>query len=188
MAASYILGNQDFADGTIITLAGFLAASTEEPEPFRTVHGADPAPGNVFNESWTFNYPPAAVASASITIGIGDHDSQAPGSQLAAFTLDGIDLTSLLNSAFESHGGSQAELNVYTLAIPATAWPALSDGTAQFALRLQPPSLPGSLPGNAAALDFSRLDVVPVPEPTTALLLGIAVPLLAIRRRDSGQR
>jgi hypothetical protein len=44
------------------------------------------------------------------------------------------------------------------------------------------------LPGNAAALDFSRLDVVPVPEPTTALLLGIAVPLLAIRRRDSGQR
>jgi hypothetical protein len=92
--------------------------------------------------------------------------------------VDGFDLTSLLDAAFEGHGGTQEEDNEYTIVLPAGALGNLSDGSATFSLTLQGPS-DANLPFNGAGLDFSRLVIAYAPEPGTFLLLGSGLAGLA---------
>ena len=165
------LGEQDFANGSFTSLGVFNTAGAGEPAPFDLFRGNDPIGPN-FSESWTFSYSPGAVTSASISIGIFDHDSFVAGNQVASFSVDGFDLTALLNALFEGSGGAQTEYNVYTLALPAGAFAALSDGSATFSLTLQGSTSPP--PFNGAGLDFSTLDISNVPEPGTLGLLGVA--------------
>jgi hypothetical protein len=172
-----ILGDQDFANGSFTTAAGFNAASAGEPAPFNAFNGSDSVGPN-FSASWTSTYPAGPVRGASITIGIFDHDSAVPGSQVASFSVDGFDLTSLLDAAFEGHGGTQEEDNEYTIVLPAGALGNLSDGSATFSLTLQGPS-DANLPFNGAGLDFSRLVIAYAPEPGTFLLLGSGLAGLA---------
>lgn len=176
-AIAVTLGDQDFTDGYIIAgAAAFNVVSVGEPAPFDCVRGDDN--GDPFSESWTFNYSPLNnITDATLILGIVDNDSASPGSQLNSFTVDSIDITSVLNDLFESHGGKQGECNVYTVNLPASTFSALSDGTATFALTLQGTNLQS---GNGACLDFATLTVVP--EPGTMLLLCTGG-LAAMRRR-----
>lgn len=180
------IGDQDFLNGTITPL--FNPPSVGEPAPFDGFRGDDNTTN--FSESWTFNFAAGVYTSGSITIGIFDHDSASPGGQLAAFGFDGNDLTPALDLLFESSGGAQLEVNVYTLALPAATLADLADGSATFALTLKGTTLSGLglvLPNNGAGLDFARLDLdegasVSAPSAVLCLLGGLAM-LAAMRRR-----
>lgn len=193
-AISVTLGEQDFADGATPTTLAFLNAGLGEPVPFDGVTIGSDASGPNFSASWTFSYTALSnVTAGSLILGIYEHDSAASGNQVQSFTLNGIDLTSELNTLFEAHGGANREDNVYTLTLPSLTFAALSTGTATFALTLQGPGLGilGEITNNGAALDFSTLDVTSqgtqpppqVPEPTTASLMLAAFSWLIMRRR-----
>jgi hypothetical protein len=177
------LGDQDFTDGQMLTgVAQFNGASVGEPVPFDQFYGSDFTVN--FSQPFTFNYGAGAVTGASLTFGIWDHDSQAPGNQVASFTVDGFDLTAQLNAAFESHGGAQSEVDVYTLTLPAGALPLLADGQANFSLTLQGPGLQSggtTTAANGAGLDFATLNTQ-VPEPATIGAMAAAAALLGARR------
>ena len=120
-----------------------------------------------------------------------DGDAQAGGNQVGSFTLNGtIDLTAPLNAAFEGHGGATGEYDVYSAAIPASAFASLAGGSAAFSLALSAPGLGvlGNTDFNGAGMDFSTLQLVtstPVatPEPATWGLLTAGVMLAAMGRR-----
>lgn len=167
------LGNPNFTDGSFPDGAnGFnTTSSASEPAPFDIFRGSDF--DTPFSENWTFTYGALPdISAASITLGIFDHDSQAPGSQISSFTVDGNNLTSILDTAFESFGGSQNEYNVYAVTLPELVFPDLEDGSATFSLILQAPGLQEGLElasGNGAGLDFATLSIEAVPEPSSAL-------------------
>jgi hypothetical protein len=183
LAESVTIGDQDFTNGYILTgIDEFNTHSVGEPAPFDLPRGSDY--GNPFSASWTFNYSPLIVTSASLTLGIVDHDSKAPGSQISSFTVDSIDITSLLDAKFESSGGSQGEYNIYSINLPILTFSNLSDGAATFTLTLQGPGLQqggSTTSGNGAGLDFATLTIVP--EPATICLLGFGAMGLLRRRR-----
>lgn len=184
------LGDQDFADGATPTTGAFLIAGGGEPAPFNGVFiGSDSDTGSNFSASWVFSYSAIAdtIIGGSLSFGIYDYESAATGSQVASFTVNGIDLTSALNTLFEAHGGVNREDNVYTLTLPASAFAGLASGTVNVSLALAGPGLGlfGETKFNGAALDFSTLDIATaVPEPLTSTLLLIGVPaVLAAARR-----
>jgi hypothetical protein len=104
-AATITLGDQDFADGTLLPggTAQFLAPQGGEPAPIGQFLGSDVS-STSFSASWIFNLGAGPVTSASITFGIADHDSAAPGNQLLSFSVDGVDLTATLDALFEAPG------------------------------------------------------------------------------------
>jgi hypothetical protein len=183
LAVDVTLGDQDFTDGQLITLPDFNNASVGEPVPFDRFYGSDPIAGNVYNQSWTFNYAPTAVPAGTIRLGLFDDDSGASGSQLSAFTVDGVDLTALLNTAMEAAANPHSIVRVYTLPLPSTTFGVLADGSATFTLTLSGPSLgsTGKFPGNGAGSDFATLSIVPEPATPSVALCGAALAL--IRRR-----
>ena len=188
-AGTIQLGIQNYSDGRLINgAAAWEAGSAADVAPFRTINGSDF--GTSFSASWTFEFAAETVAAASTTIGIFDHDSAAPGDQVASFTVDGFNLSTRLNGAFNSRGGTQNENNIYTIALPNAALGLLSDGIANFQLTLQGPGLqgvPGSCcdttSGNAAGLDFVSLTTSAVPEPTSLILFGGGLAALALMHR-----
>lgn len=194
MAITISLGNQDFVNGQLLAggVAEFTAPQGGEPLPFGVFNGSDFG-GPSFSASWTFNFAPGAVSSAALTFGIFDHDSAAPGQQVASFAADGVNLTAALNALFDGPGGTQAEVNVYTLPLPAAVLAAMADGSVTFSLTLQGPGLAGvagstgeTSPFDGAGLDFAQLDFQQgqaVPEPTTLLLTGLGMGALALLRR-----
>jgi len=119
------------------------------------------------------------VTSASLVLGLYDDDSHRPNDQVASLSLDGVDLTSLLNAALESRITQSAGIYIYDLELPAFALPALSDGQAAFSLALQAGC--SCQPRNGAGLDYATLEIVP--EPGTALLVGLGLAGLAASRR-----
>lgn len=189
-ALTVTLGDQDFADGTILQFSWiFQNSSVGEPSPFDGFIGSDQADGSNFTASFTFNYAPGPYTAATLTFGIVDHDSALPGDEVASFTADGVDLTAALNAAFNASGGTQGEVNVYTLDL-APLLSELADGSITFELMLQGNGVRDSgIPyTNGAGLDFAQLnlrepDDVPVPEPGTLALFGVALAGLAVRRQ-----
>jgi hypothetical protein len=185
------MGDQDFTDGQTVTGAIFAAAAAGEPFPFDRIFGSDGS-GTSFSAGWTLNFAPGSYSNVTFTLGIVDHDSQASGSQLAFLGLDGQNLTSLMNAQFESFGGRQGDANIYTVTLPAAALAELTDGSATFQVTLQGPGLVGTVAAptevtnNGAGLDFARLTLVP--EPGTAILLGVIGTALIARRRGPSAR
>ena len=201
------LGNTapGFSDGDKPSVVPQLAtAQAGQPATFDMGYGNDVFPASSFVQGWTHNYGPIIdpILSATITIGIADHDSAASGSQLGLFTLDGNSLTMALNALFEASGGADTEYNVYSLALPGSIFADLADGSMTAQLNLTGPGLvtplfplPGPNPpiesaGNGAFLIFSTLKietgVAPVAEPGTLLLLSTFAMLLGVmpsRRR-----
>jgi hypothetical protein len=187
------IGAQHFTDGQIVGSAVFAGALSGQPAPFDQIIGSDIVGPN-FSGAWTFHYTVplgASITSASVAIGVWDGDSQAGGNQVGTFTLNGTtNLAALENTAFEGHGGATGEYDVYTVAIPASAFANLAGGSAAFSLALEAPGLGvlGSTDFNGAGLDFSTLQIVtaaPVttPEPATWGLLALGGALLVGMRR-----
>ena len=197
------LGNTSpgFNDGDTPTTPQVGSAQGGQPVPFDQGYGTDGLFGGNFDQSWTHTFAAITdpILSASLTIGIVDHDSSATGSQLGLFALDGNELTSDLDALFEAGGGSlDLEYNVYTIDLAALIAD-LADGSVSVALRLAGPGLVTPLfpnPGppqetttNGANLIFSTLtietrDGQPVPDPATLSLALLAFGPLLWRRRD----
>lgn len=193
------LGNNSpgFNDGDTPTLLELIAAQSGQPAPF------DAGKGNELfanlSESWTFNYGAVGdpILSASIILGIADHDSAASGSQLGLFSVDGTAVTGALDAAFEAGGGAtDGQYGEYTLNLGAGLFADLVDGSATVNLDLQGPGLQTALFGggvsesnfNGAFLIFSTLeittrDATPAPEPGSLLLMAMGLGALSWRRR-----
>lgn len=200
------LGNTapGFNDGDIPDIFQLGAAQGGQLPPFDTSYGTDIAlaggTGTNFSKDWTHNYGAIAgsIISASITIGIVDHDSSAAGSQLESFSVGGFDYTSDLGTLFETAGhGEEAEYNVYTVSLGGAAlFTSLANGSALISLALDGPGqvvgLFGSIatPTNGANLIFSTLTIEyqdstipPVPIPAAAPLFLSAIALMGLYRR-----
>jgi hypothetical protein len=203
------LGNTSsgLSDGDLPVLVGppfpdIISVQGGQPAPFDQGYGLEVAGiGANFSVNWTHSFGAIvdSIVSASLTIGIYDHDSAASGSQLSLFDLDGADLTATLNALFETPGdGEEQEYNVYTVALPGSVLPSLADGSLLAQLDLDGPGqvrplfpLPGPNPVeevefNGAHLIFSTLTIEtqPVPESSTLALMGLGnIGLLFYRRR-----
>jgi hypothetical protein len=185
------LGNPTpgFNDGDIVSVIAVVNAQAGQPAPFDQGYGSDPIPGANFSQSWTFGpYGPVTdIVAASISFGIVDDDSGSPGNQLAAFGVDGNNLTSDLNALMTS--GQSGQYKVYSLTLPGSTFAALADGSATFSLALQgpvqnpvlsPPPAFVTDPSNGANLIFARLAVTTqaptvVPEPSTLAMGGMGM-------------
>ena len=193
---SSTLGNgaSGLVDGAIYNdlLADIQPVQAGQPAPFDAGYGNELF-GPSFSGSWTNDLGVGPIidpiTSGTIEIGIYQHDSASPGSQLAAFGFDGFDLTSNLDGLFEASGGSVNEYNVYSVVLPALSLAELNDGLAIFSLTLQGPggeqcdifnptncSFPAN---NGAHLIYATLtvDTTPVPVPAAVWLFGSALGL-----------
>ncbi|MDH3388026.1 MAG: hypothetical protein OEN02_08975 [Gammaproteobacteria bacterium] len=194
------LGNDTpgFSDGSVPPLIPqILGAQSGQPAPFDVGKGSDLFAN--LSESWTFNYGAIAdpITAATLTLGIVDHDSAATGSQVGSFSIDGNDLTGVLDAAFETGGGSaDGEYNVYSLSLGASTLLDLLDGSALVNLALAGPGLQTALFGgavsetanNGAHLIFSTLSIetaaLPaIPIPAAAPLFATALALFGLYRR-----
>jgi len=186
---SFTLGSPmpSFADGQApIGTATYNAAVAGNAAPFNGFIGSD-VTGPDFSASWFYSYSPiaGAIASATLTLGLYDADSAAPGNQVALFTLSGTDLTALLNTSLESlHGGAgaaNAEYDIVTITLPASTFTTLAGGSPALNLQLQGPGLGvlGTTPFNGAGLDFSTLTInttqAAVPEPGACALVALGI-------------
>ena len=180
------LGHQAFPNGTKVALVPFATAHAGDPFPFDgTFFGSDPSGPN-FSASWTFSYGALSnITAATLSLGILDSDSAAPGNQVASFVLNGsIDLTAPLNVAFEANPSANSFVNDYSITLDASAFSQLGTGSATFALMLQGPGLGvlGQTMFNGAALDFSTITITTqsVPEPSSMVLAGFAAAALVV--------
>ncbi len=192
-------GHQDFftngetvGDGTFQTTKQNNGTVLSAPFDGNFIGAATVANDN-FSASWTFNYAAigSAVSDGTFTLGILNGQGGEPGEQVAAFTLDGIDLTVALNTVFDNTGGLRGEYDIYTLTLPSTTFLALASGTVTVDLTLENGyGVFGPTLSHGAALDFSSLDIAtqsvvnPVPAPSTLmLLLGGVSAWFASRRK-----
>ena len=138
---------------------------------------------------------------ATLSFGVWDLDSSASNSQLDAFSLEGVDLTTELNTLFESGGGSSHnEYSTYTLNLGNSFFANLADGLFSVDLNVGGNGLRKLADGSIVESDNNRYfliystltietqdisnpdpDPEPVPEPSTLLLFAAA--LLGIRAR-----
>jgi len=194
------LGNAapPFVDGDTPPTVDLAAAQAGQPAPFDQGKGNEIL-GPDFTAAWTFVYgaPADPIQSASLTLGLADHDSAASGGQVALFAVELVDLTSVLSLALEARGGTDAEYNVYSVDLPSSVFGQLADGTGLVQLQLQGPGLvtplfplPGPNPPtessfNGAHLVFATLAFETVPEPCAAFFL--ASTLLAVAALRAGR-
>jgi hypothetical protein len=174
---SQTLGGIDFANGQTVAAGTFNTVSASQPAPFNAFIGSDVVGPN-FSATWTFSYGTTdTISGATLEIGLLDGDSAAPGSQVASYSIGGIDLTSLLNTAMEATPGANSVEVYYTITLPSSTFSILASGSPTVSLMLQGPGLGvlGTTPFNGAALDFSTITI----DTVTATPLPAALPLFA---------
>ena len=98
-----------------------------------------------YNGNWSFNYAPLmnAVTSASISFGIWESDVAAAGDQVSMFTINGVNLTSELNTVMSDTSGgvtagATSQYDIFTLNLPTAGDPLglQAGGTINVNLRL----------------------------------------------------
>jgi hypothetical protein len=208
-ASTLQLGTQDFSNDQVLgcfsPTPGCTVAWTSASDPFNRFSGSDPGIAGAadFLVQWSFDLAsigPERPGAVRIEIGLYDHDSAAPGSQLAYFLLNpgssnARDLTAQLEALFELPGiGEHQEYSVFGFDLPQPALDSLLSGSAAtFELKLKGPALIKMQSGaiataegsNGAGLDFARLTLTggaTVPEPAAAFLAGLALAALAVAR------
>jgi hypothetical protein len=160
---SQTLGGVDFTDGQMVGTGTFNMTNASQPAPFNAYIGSDLNTGPNFSANWAFNYGSIAgtITQATLQIGLLDGDSGAPGNQVQSYTIGGVDLTSLLNTAMEANPGATGHENYYTITLPVSAFSVLAGGSPTVSLALQGPGLGvlGTTPFNGAGLDFSTITI-----------------------------
>jgi hypothetical protein len=195
---SQTLGVVDFANGQTVAAGTFNTVSASQPAPFNAFNGSDPSGPN-FSATWTFSYGAIAdtITGATLEIGLLDGDSAAPGDQVFSYTIGGIDLTALLNTAMEATPGANSVEVYYTITLPSSTFSVLAGGSPAVSLTLQGPGLGvlGTTPFNAAALDFSTITIdtgtvaaTPLPAALPLFATGIGgLGFLGWRRKRKAQ-
>lgn len=188
------IGTSHFSTGATVNTASFLGAVTGQPAPFDDIYGSD-ASGTDFSASWTFSFTPSAepIAAAELSVGLWDGDFAGAGSQISAFTVDGVDILTLANAVFEAGPGTNNTYSLGVITLPPAVFTNLQDGSATVMLTLQGPGigvLPAPTPSNGAGVDFAQLTVTAVPEPSAGVMLGVLAVTCGgmIRRRRTALR
>ena len=200
---SSTLGNPDsgLVDGQIVSSTDILGLQQNQSPPFDNIYGDDALDtqnGNFF-QVWVHTYAAIAepILSATLTLGIWDHDSAAAGSQVNLFALNNFLLTDTIAALFEAGGGEDFQYNVYEIAITGDALQSLAPGAAGFNLSLSGPTIDADgnqTLSNGAALLFSSLSietrdaVLPVTEPGTLGLVCMALLLAGLVGGRPGRR
>ncbi|UPW18652.1 PEP-CTERM sorting domain-containing protein [Agarivorans sp. TSD2052] len=124
-------GSSGLVDDGIYSFAPTIfPIQSGQPAPFNEIFGHEILT-NPANTSWSFNYSAIVdtIVSATFSFGIWDIDSASSGSQLDAFSLDGNNLTSELDTLFEAGGGSvDLQYDVYSFSLDNSFFADLSDG------------------------------------------------------------
>jgi hypothetical protein len=182
-----------FTDGAIVGSATFLAAT--DVAPFNTLNGSSDVSGPNFSATWTFSgYGPVVdpIVSATLKIASWEFDTNNnAGSQVQLFNLDGIDLATILDTAFEANQNTAGnQIRWYTIALPSSTFAQLATGSATFNLTLQNGrGVLNNTTFNGGGMDFSTLTVdtqaqQTVPEPSTVLaMIGGLAAVAALRRK-----
>lgn len=198
LATAYTLGDQDFADGTLLNgVVGFEAAQAGEPAPLNLFIGSDLIDTPVGSRFLDFAVSPGHYAAATLTLGLWDIDSLSPGSQVLVFSVDGVDLTASFDALLEATASPHSRVDVISLALDGAALSALDDGAVSVRIRVGGTGLKGTpgtsndfSVGNGYGIDFARLDArlapVSVPTPSTLPLLLAAACGAALTRRRRG--
>ena len=186
-ATVYTLGTNEFADGTVVTPGSFQTGI--DPAPLNLVTGGDATANASF--TLTFNFAPTpGITSASILLILWDLESLASSNQIGSFILNGSeDLTGSLNALGETASSAAQQITYLNLILPLSAFDELATGTATFVLTFSGPALGalGETSFNGGGVDFVQLslDTAPaeVPEPSSVILSGLGLGLLAWRAR-----
>jgi len=177
-----VIGDQDFTDGSIVPLTDFLAASGGDPAYFNSVSGSDPG-GTFGNISYSHNFllGGATPTTASLTLGLYDHDALGAGEDTINIFFDGIQQND------DVWKGISTDNRGYYIRSMDVATSLLLDGI----LNVQVVGTPISgEPGNFIGIDFSSLAIQTsaVPVPAAVWLFGTG--LLALfgfsNRKSSG--
>jgi hypothetical protein len=177
-----MLGTANYTNGENLGVATFTSNPSGDPAPFdlfigSKITGPDPSTSFTFTG---YGGPIAdPITSATIEIGLYDGSSPSPSTEVQHFTLNGIDLASVLTAALVADPATLRVETYYTLNLPSTAFSALATGSSTFALGLTGTGNgalgPGTTKFNAFGLDFATLDintapaVVPIPAVGTGL-------------------
>lgn len=198
-------GSSGLVDEGIYAFAtSIFPTQSGQAAPFNAIIGHEILT-NPANTSWSFNYAAIAdtIVSATFSFGIWDIDSASSGSQLDAFSLDGNDLTSELDTRFEAGGGSlDLQYDVYSFDLDASFFADLSDGLFTADLDIGGTGLStNALTAEVTESDNNRYGLIysnlvintedssqppnPVPEPSSILLFVAA--LLGLKRYRQAQ-
>ncbi len=174
------LGDQDFVDGHAPVLAAaVVAANADDPEPFNKFFGSDPA--TLGSLAFRHSFAPGAYRSATITFGLIDHDSFSDLQDTVSIDFDDVrqDTASLRGISVR---GSSVHVVSFDVA-PSL----LSDGVLNVRISAIQPA--EGFAGNGIGVDFSRLEALPVPEPSmyALWLVGLAG-IAAVSQRWRGAR
>ncbi|HEX2748266.1 MAG TPA: hypothetical protein VHM91_09740 [Verrucomicrobiales bacterium] len=178
------IGTQHFGNGqTNIGSGTYNTAVAAQPSPFNGFLGGDVA-GPDFDATWIFTYSSVpTVSGASLTIGLYDGDFATTGTQLSLLSIDGNNITGLASLIFEAGPGATNQYGVYEIALPASVYASLQDGSATIHMTLATGGgILGPTSNNGAGIDFAILSVQ-VPEAGPGMLVCLGGAALAARRR-----
>ncbi|MEQ8211202.1 MAG: hypothetical protein RH917_15350 [Lacipirellulaceae bacterium] len=177
------IGIQEFEDGDILTKAEFSASQGIEPRKINTPLGNDLSNQSLSNQrasGWWYLDFDGNYRSASIRMGLWEHDSSAPGHQISFFYINDHDYSDQLNRQLDAHGGGQLEYNIYSVDLPDLTLEELSTGRVHLRLGFGGARANS---GNFGGFDFFELHLVEIPETSTLSIATASIASITMRRR-----